>query len=326
MYTESAKLIAPGESRTMSEMTVSSQGGPEVVAPAGKQPITPKRRPPTKIAKAVAQVFSLLKQIDLPRGSVILRRVIWSVIIAIAGALGTALFSLIWQRFSPPIIDYEVDVRQDSRDGKPMPDVDVDLGINGIASQKTNLFGKAVFSNLSSHFGHKKGTITLHKEGFRAYTIYGASLGNNDSPVIAVMVAEKSSVPAPEIKGVNRPVQPASATQAGNPPSSAPAQIVKTYSSGPQISGVGADRSPWYSLCSDPVPGYHVVDSSLILTGDRVCHAWSDCEEDKERSTKTVSCWRFRMQGHSEALRLFGASGSAQAYSTGVLTVTLGKD
>jgi hypothetical protein len=309
----------------MSGNDISSQNGPEVAVSEGEQLVTPKETQPNKMAELGSQVLGFLKQINLPSGRAIIRRVIWSVIIAIAGALGTALFSLIWQRVSPPIIDYEVDVRQESAKGAPMPDVDVDLGINGVASQKTNLFGKAVFSNLSSHLGHKKGTITLHKQGFRAYTVYGSSLGNNDSPVVAVMVTDMSSFPAPEVKEVNQPPKPDSATQTNPPSPSAPAQIVKTYSSGPQLSGVGAQDSPWYSLCSDPTPGYHVVNSDLNLTGDRTCNAWSECQPDTEKSTPTVSCWKFRMQGHSEALRPFGA-GSAQAYSTGFLTVTLGKD
>ena len=199
--------------------------------------------------------------------------------------------------------------------------------MNGVASQKTNVFGKAVFSNLSSHLLRKKGTIALYKEGFRAYTTYASSLENNDTSLTLVMVAEKSSVPEPELKAVNQPSAPDSSTTADHsPPASAPSQIVKTYSSGPQLSGVGSDRSPWYSLCSDPIPGYRVVDTKFSLTGDRACNAWSDCEVDTGKSTGTVSCWRFRMQGHSEAFRPFGASGSAQSFSTGVLTVTLAKD
>jgi hypothetical protein len=297
-----------------------------VKGPADDQPIASNETQPTAVTLPQKPSLwkQIWKQIDLPKGPVIIRRVIWSAIIAVAGALGTAVFSYIWQRVVPPAIDYEVDVHQDNAKGKPLPDVDVDLGVNGVAAQKTNFLGKAVFSNLASHFGHKKGTITLHKEGFRGYTVYGSSLGNNNSPVVVVMVAERPSTPVPEVKGVNEPPKPEASTQAGrSSSSSAAAQIVKTYSSGPQISGVGADFSPWYSLCSDPIPGYHVVNSGLTLTGDRVCNAWSECRQDTDKSTATVSCWKFRMQGHSEALRLFGSSGSAQAYSTGVLTVTL---
>lgn len=312
----------------MTENGVPSGNRPQIAVPtdARVQPVEEHNLTGNAVAPAGKPKF--LERIDLPRPAVIVRRVVWSLIIAVAGALGTALFSMVWQRVSPPIIDYEVDVHQDSAKGKPMPDVDVDLGINGVAAQKTNFLGKAVFSNLSSHLGHKRGTIRLHKDGYRGYTDYGASLGNNDSPVVAVMVADKTSAPAPEVKGVNQaPIPTKPTTQVGTSPSSSgPSQIVKTYSSGPQMSGVGADYSPWYSLCSDPVPGYHVVDSNFTLTGDRACNAWSQCQNDKEKSTQTVSCWKFRMQGHSEALRPFGSSGSAQAFSTGVLAVTLGKD
>ncbi|WP_158793805.1 hypothetical protein [Granulicella sp. L60] len=298
-------------------------GDEKALAPHAAATVTPTgdaaETPETKTIRIAGLTLKM------PSGSVILRRVVWSVIVAASGALGTALFSIVWQHFVPQTIDYEVDVRQDAQTGTPMQDVDVDLGINGAPLQKTNYFGKAVFSNLGSHFSHKHGPIKLHKEGFKSLTPIDSSLENNTSPVVVVMVAD--ATPSPTVKPLNKTSAPESPKDLNAiPPSSSPQTLVKTYSSGPQISGVGADNSPWYTLCSDPVASYHVVDSNLVLTGDRVCNQWSECMKDAEKSSSTVSCWKFRMQGHSEALRLFGPSGSAQAYSTGVLTVTLVKD
>ena len=99
----------------MAENDVSPEKIPQDTAVAvehlGNQKNNSPGNPLIKFCKKVTEPPVVLRQLDLPRGPVIARRIVWSVIIAAAGALGTAMFSLIWQRLSPPIIDYEVDVR-----------------------------------------------------------------------------------------------------------------------------------------------------------------------------------------------------------------------
>lgn len=75
----------------------------------------------------------------------------------------------------------------------------------------------------------------------------------------------------------------------------------RTVQSSDFPSGIGANWSGWYQLCSEPVqPGERIGSNiSFELGGDRHCGAWSECRETV-RSQQQV-CWQFRMQGHSES-------------------------
>ena len=83
-------------------------------------------------------------------------------------------------------------------------------------------------------------------------------------------------------------------------------------------SGAGANFSDWYRVCSKPAPdGFRVASSTFRLEGDRLCNAFSECQEDP-RTDKQV-CWRFRLQGHSESI----FQNQGRAMSRGILQTTL---
>lgn len=86
----------------------------------------------------------------------------------------------------------------------------------------------------------------------------------------------------------------------------------------PYQSGWGAGWSPWYELCSEPLAEREeILATRFRLEGDRRCNEWSECRESERTATR--SCWKFRMQGHSERVSL-GQSG-AVANSRGVLEI-----
>jgi hypothetical protein len=83
-------------------------------------------------------------------------------------------------------------------------------------------------------------------------------------------------------------------------------------------SGPGANWSNWYRVCSTTAPqGFRVSSSSFFLEGDRRCNAWSECQEESRNDSQV--CWRFRLQGHSEAV----FQNEGRALSRGVLLTTL---
>jgi len=74
--------------------------------------------------------------------------------------------------------------------------------------------------------------------------------------------------------------------------------LLKTYASGPVISGSGASFSQEYQVVSDPTPaGYKIGGFTYSLTGDRGCNAWSTCKAAIE-GDRVV--FRFTLQGHNE--------------------------
>jgi hypothetical protein len=74
--------------------------------------------------------------------------------------------------------------------------------------------------------------------------------------------------------------------------------LLKTYTSGPVISGSGANFSQEYQVVSDPTPaGYKIGGFTYSLTGDRGCNAWSTCKAAIE-GDRVV--FRFTLQGHNE--------------------------
>lgn len=86
-----------------------------------------------------------------------------------------------------------------------------------------------------------------------------------------------------------------------------------------KASGERDHFSPWFELCSDPIPDNQVIVSqSFKLEGDRKCNEWSRCELTKNSSTQV--CWSFALQGHSESILTMKDNGSKN--SIGVLTVT----
>jgi len=97
-----------------------------------------------------------------------------------------------------------------------------------------------------------------------------------------------------------------------------PQQILKIYSSPPQVSGSGSNFSSQYVLCSEPLAGYHINSAAFALSGDRSCGAYSTCKE--LRRTNTEVCWAYTMQGHSEL------PPPGQAISQGTLQVVWAKD
>ena len=77
-----------------------------------------------------------------------------------------------------------------------------------------------------------------------------------------------------------------------------PAEVTRFYSSGAKISGAMKAFSDWYTLCSAPEAGYEIRSADFKLSGDRVCNAWSECQQVS--LTPMQVCWRFRLQGHDE--------------------------
>jgi hypothetical protein len=98
------------------------------------------------------------------------------------------------------------------------------------------------------------------------------------------------------------------------PNSTAQVKFQRVFSSGPRLSGSGANFSDWYTLCSEGIPRTaRIVSASFALSGDRRCGSWANCKES-ERSENHV-CYQFQMQGHNEW------PGAGQASSEGILTV-----
>jgi hypothetical protein len=89
----------------------------------------------------------------------------------------------------------------------------------------------------------------------------------------------------------------------------------RIFTSGPKASGLGANWSSPYELCSEPPPAGYTIDSvDFALRGDRSCGAWAECAESKR--TADVACWTFRPQGHNEWIP------PREAFSEGILKVT----
>jgi hypothetical protein len=85
-----------------------------------------------------------------------------------------------------------------------------------------------------------------------------------------------------------------------------------------QKTGFGSGWSPWYTVCSPPLPpGSQILGASFHLEGDptRSCNAWAECQQVSLNEAR--ACWKFRAQGHSEASAF---SGGAQTTVIGVLT------
>ena len=90
--------------------------------------------------------------------------------------------------------------------------------------------------------------------------------------------------------------------------------VIKSFDSGPKISGSGASFSGVYTLYSDSPPaGYKIGTYTYSLTGDRACNRWSTCTLAVEGNRVVL---RFTLQGHDE----WPAPG--QASSEGHLIVT----
>jgi V8-like Glu-specific endopeptidase len=90
--------------------------------------------------------------------------------------------------------------------------------------------------------------------------------------------------------------------------------IVKTFDSGPKLSGTRKSFSESYVVQSDPPPpGFKIGTYSYSLTGDRQCNSWSTCVAGISGDRVVFS---FSLQGHDEW------QGSGQAQSEGHLVVT----
>ena len=70
-----------------------------------------------------------------------------------------------------------------------------------------------------------------------------------------------------------------------------------------QWSGEGSEYSEWYLLESDPpLEGYEIVSHRFYLAGDRNCGEYAECEPVEQTPEDVV--YRFRMQGHNDALEI----------------------
>ena len=75
--------------------------------------------------------------------------------------------------------------------------------------------------------------------------------------------------------------------------------IEATVRSGMCPSGERAEWSPWYRVCSRPLPaGYRIVSHRFVMRGDRRCNSWGRCR--RTQVTPDRVCYRFQMQGHNE--------------------------
>ena len=102
--------------------------------PVEQQPVDEKQVPPKMPHR---------HSVELPRWPILFRRIIWTIMIAIATALGSSLFTYVWQKYVVQAsIDYEIDVRKNDLNGRPLSDVDVNLGINGVSFQKNGRLWK----------------------------------------------------------------------------------------------------------------------------------------------------------------------------------------
>lgn len=213
---------------------------------------------------------------------------------AVLGAVGGALLvgfgPALWNSVfgHQPSIEYGVVVFSTADKAPAIAKATITLSIPTRQDQKhdTNPDGAAIFV-LPATLGQKAATLRVSRDGFR--------------PLEREVTIPPSS--AKETVYID-PLLP--------PP---PNEIPKVFSSGPKASGLGANLSEWYELCSDPAsPGYRVGSVQFTLTGDRSCGAWSECKES--RHTQDQVCYQFRLQGHNEWFP------PRPAFSEGVLKVS----
>lgn len=231
-------------------------------------------------------------------------------VMLVVGSVLAAFGSYLWNEFIKPKPLYvNIQVFDDQAPANALKGVAVWLGLNDVESKQTGDFGTVRFEIPHKH---RSETVTPHLKLDGYSRIEGRSpdvvvLDRGELNAIFVM-KKNGQVLSPSSKDHIAPAAPESLNW-------------RVYSSGSEPSGPGASFSPWYELCSDPVPADWVIaESAFVLAGDRQCNAWSECKQTLNDSKKV--CWQFRMQGHSEqAGGLFNQGNTGVQYSTGVLKV-----
>lgn len=83
------------------------------------------------------------------------------------------------------------------------------------------------------------------------------------------------------------------------PPSQDVAPAILIADSGPKLSGVGKQWSPWYRLEVGKAPkGYTLHRVEFWVDGGRSCGEGAECREILKSDQQIV--WEFRLQGHDE--------------------------
>jgi hypothetical protein len=229
--------------------------------------------------------------------------------LAAAGAVGGAAIAGFgpelwkWLFVTKPPIEYAVKVFT-SADPKspPIPQaaVELSIGTEHYGPNETDPTGVATIP-LDAKNASKQAKLKVTRTGFE---------GREKNVTIPVSSAACSIY--------LDPVRPVSTAASPSPPPPQPAELTRVYSSGPKASGLGANYSEWYELCSEPPPaGYTIRTVQFVLEGDRSCGAWAECQETKRTSNSV--CWKFRLQGHSEWFP------PRPAFTQGILRVTFGR-
>jgi hypothetical protein len=193
-----------------------------------------------------------------------------------------------------PSLRFPVAVLDGTEGNAGVPDAEVSLNIPDLSTERTDSGGKYAFQ-LNKDIVGRAARLTVSKSGFKDFDQAILSLQPRDE-YQRVYLQRTSVVSSPPL-------------QADRPP-----ELTRIYSSGPKISGSMKSFSEWYTLCSTDEPGYQIRTADFKLSGDRVCNAWSECQQAS--SSPGQVCWRFRLQGHDEW------PPPGQANSEGILTVT----
>jgi hypothetical protein len=235
----------------------------------------------------------------MPRAVAFVGGLIMIVLGAVLTTFGAWLFTEV---IRPKPIYVNVQVFDDGLTKSPLKDVAVTLGLNDVEPKRTGDFGTVRFELARKH-RNEIVTPQLRRDG------YNPLLDGNKAPFVKLAGSEQSV-----IMTMKKEVAP---------PALAPTPVFerKTYSSGSLPSGRGADWSPLYTLCSDPEPpGWSIVESSFVLTGDRQCNGWARCQQVSANPEKV--CWTFQMQGHNEQTGgLFDHGNTGVQFSAGNLSV-----
>jgi hypothetical protein len=216
------------------------------------------------------------------------------------GAIAAAAGKWAWDEYiKPEPIYVHIKVHDDLRPPHDLANVYVVLEslndkeqLNGVKEQPTGHFGQVTFAVARKY----RNKVVVPKFSLQDYALLPSS--NN-----------KIALAAPEVSGdyvlskVNF------------------VRDEKPYTAGPYPSGEANNPGKWYELCNSPEPeGWTIEKSEFILTGDRTCGSWAEC--NKTTDTPTKVCYQFRMQGHSEQVGgLFNRNTGVQ-YSSGNLKVT----
>jgi hypothetical protein len=211
---------------------------------------------------------------------------------AVGAALLVGLGPAIWKRLlpdKPPPIEYKVAVYSAVEKNPPVARASVELTIEASpgSAHDTDPQGIATF-RIDSKDASRRGRLRVTRAGFELL----------DRTVTVPLSSAQESVY----------LDPAAQVAARTPEA-------RVFSSGPKASGLGANWSSPYELCSEPPPaGYTIGSVEFSLRGDRSCGAWSECAESRRTADRV--CWTFRLQGHNEWFP------PREAFSEGILKVT----